>query len=643
MGQAGRWLFESRFTIDAGVRGLKEVLARLEDVPTLVVGQGSMDGRGARHVDVSAKPQAAMTHINAAGLRWDFAPGIALPGDVSSLFGSQGLRLEEWLASGAAQIVKDAPHRTVYRVVLPGLDFHLKHYRGDRHEWLRALLRPSKGRAEYVITREVARRGVPTLEALACGEYANRRTGAALDSFVITRTLPDAVSLVDYFEQVLPTLPPPEYTRVRQRLALALGTFLARKHRAGLRHDDLHPLNLMIRVNSDDDMELYLIDLHGVRLGRPLTWQSSLENLVILNRWFLIRSHRSDRRRAWRAYCKERDDLALQERPLARAVEKETRKSFVAFARTLDRRCLGGNRRFRKLRLDGAHGYAVAEIDDAVLAPLLAAPDEPFDHPDPAAGIRILKKSASSAVVEMSLRVAGQVRQVIFKRFNITAWSDPLAALVRPTAAMRSWVLGHGLRFRGLPTPRPLAVWHRRRVGLPAEAYLLMEKVPDARDLGIAVRELDALLPAERRTRLRWLIRDVASLLRMMHERKVSHRDLKAANLLVSPADWTLGYRGVSEIEQSGNPRERVWFVDLVGVRRHEKLERARKVQNLSRLNVSFVVTGGLTRSDRLRFLRDYLGFGLFGREGWKGWWKEVAEATWAKVERNRKVGRVLG
>jgi hypothetical protein len=98
-----------------------------------------------------------------------------------------------------------------------------------------------------------------------------------------------------------------------------------------------------------------------------------------------------------------------------------------------------------------------------------------------------------------------------------------------------------------------------------------------------------------------------------------------------------------SAIRNPQSPRERVWLIDLVGVRRHARLERARKVQNLARLNVSFIATGSLTRADRLRFLRDYLGFGLFGREGWKRWWKEVEEATWAKVQRNRKVGRVLG
>ena len=86
-----------------------------------------------------------------------------------------------------------------------------------------------------------------------------------------------------------------------------------------------------------------------------------------------------------------------------------------------------------------------------------------------------------------------------------------------------------------------------------------------------------------------------------------------------------------------------MWLIDLVGVRRHGKLERRRAVQNLARLNTSFVAAGGLSLTDRLRFLRVYLGWGLYGREGWKLWWNEVRAMTRAKVERNRRSGRVLG
>ena len=65
-------------------------------------------------------------------------------------------------------------------------------------------------------------------------------------------------------------------------------------------------------------------------------------------------------------------------------------------------------------------------------------------------------------------------------------------------------------------------------------------------------------------------------------------------------------------------------------------------MQNLARLHTSFRDHPALTRTDKLRFLRVYLQWGLFGRERWKGWWRAVAEATQAKVARNARSGRPL-
>jgi hypothetical protein len=87
----------------------------------------------------------------------------------------------------------------------------------------------------------------------------------------------------------------------------------------------------------------------------------------------------------------------------------------------------------------------------------------------------------------------------------------------------------------------------------------------------------------------------------------------------------------------------RVWLIDLVGVRRSRCLGRRRKVQNLARLNASFLDDGVLSRTDRLRFLRIYLAWGLHGRTGWKSWWDEIDRATRAKVVRNARHGRSLG
>jgi tRNA A-37 threonylcarbamoyl transferase component Bud32 len=127
----------------------------------------------------------------------------------------------------------------------------------------------------------------------------------------------------------------------------------------------------------------------------------------------------------------------------------------------------------------------------------------------------------------------------------------------------------------------------------------------------------------ERAARLRARIDQVAGLVRGLHERHLCHRDFKAANLLI------VG--------------DRMWLIDLVGVRRCRWLIRARRVQNLARLHASFHADPAVTRTDKVRFLRAYQQWGLRGKGGWKKWWRAVERATQAKVARNRRRGRPLG
>ena len=106
---------------------------------------------------------------------------------------------------------------------------------------------------------------------------------------------------------------------------------------------------------------------------------------------------------------------------------------------------------------------------------------------------------------------------MIAKRIDAIG-SDPLASLFRTPAALRSYTLGHALRFRGLPTPRPLAVWHRRRLGMHGAGYLLMDMVPDAVPLHECVDAL-AGLPAARAPAAprRRSLAELARLVRTLH------------------------------------------------------------------------------------------------------------------------------
>jgi serine/threonine protein kinase len=140
--------------------------------------------------------------------------------------------------------------------------------------------------------------------------------------------------------------------------------------------------------------------------------------------------------------------------------------------------------------------------------------------------------------------------------------------------------------------------------------------VPDARQLHDA---LHGLGPRQKRR----LIDVLARWVRLMHERGVSHRDLKAANILITP---------VGQCQ----------FIDLVGVRTRRRVPGRVRVRDLARLNASFVASPNVSRADRLRFLRTYLVWGLRGSAGWKDWWDRVRRATEAKVRRNQRRNRPL-
>src|SRR5204862_7794589 len=126
------------------------------------------------------------------------------------------------------------------------------------------------------------------------------------------------------------------------------------------------------------------------------------------------------------------------------------------------------------------------------------------------------------------------------------------------------------------------------------------------------------------------LLDRLARVLRAMHDRGVSHRDLKAPNVL---------------LEHGTDPV----LIDLVGVRTRVRLSSTRRAKELARLNASFASNPAVTNATRLRFLRAYLrigprlappkesaaGTGRRSNADWKNWWGVILRATAEKVARN--------
>ncbi|HMF12658.1 MAG TPA: lipopolysaccharide kinase InaA family protein [Gemmataceae bacterium] len=600
-------------------------------------------------------------------MRWQVVPDVR-----EQLLGSEGILLDHWLAHGQARVVKHGPHRSVYAVALPGLSVHVKYNRlSSARAWLRELARASKARSECRQALGVTARHVPTVTPVAVGECV--RGPGKRESFLITRSLEASTPLDVFVLRDIPALSPGHQVGIRQRLAVSLGEFLARMHEAGIVHRDLHAGNVMVGRSEAGEPRLHLLDLHSVRLGRVLDWPASRDNLVVFNRWFQLHVGRSDRLRCWQAYFRARFESCAWPAPagldlldkcgaLARELEARTRESNARFWLQRDRRCLATNRYYRRVRGRGVVGHVMRDLDPAVAASLLADPDEPFRR----TGVKFLKDSRTSTVVEFELLVGSELRRVIYKRFQIKSQTGPWLSLMRRPPALRSWVAGHGLRERCLPTARPLAVLHRRRGGLLHQGYLLSLKIPDAVELPRFLDDLLSMSAARRSAILRDRIEQIARLVREMHGRGVSHRDLKGANILTTDIRTvvrvessratmpTMGLEDSTRLSKivavhpilpllplsSSMPDVRV--IDLVGVTLTRQVRRARRVQNLARLNASVGRHLALTRTDLLRFLRVYLQWGLRGRSNWKTWWRGIAAATRAKQERNARNGRPL-
>src|SRR5262245_35997546 len=325
-----------------GGRGLQRG-RRCRAVASCAGGVGATEENG---VSAERSPDIDVT---AGGVRWRLRVEYR-----ERLLGPQGLRLDEWLRTGQARVVKHGPHRTVYQVTLPGLKFYLKHFRlTDVRSRLRQTVRPAKACIEYDRAVGVASRQVPTITPLGVGV---RCDGAGPgDSFLMTHSLDDVTPLDAFIEKTLPSFDPPRLARVRLHLAQELGAFVARMHDAGILHGDFHAANLLVRLEASDKVRLFLIDLHAARLGRPLDWRASRATLVILNRWFSLRAGRSDRLRFWKAYCRCRASLfdGWHRKPLhelACDLERRTWTSNRTFWRHRDRRCLVTNRYYQRVR-----------------------------------------------------------------------------------------------------------------------------------------------------------------------------------------------------------------------------------------------------------------------------------------------------
>lgn len=550
-----------------------------------------------------------------AGTRWTVRPDWR-----ALLFDAQGLRWSDWRLQNRIELIKDAPHRSVFRVALDRGAVFIKHY--PTRDWrarLRRLFQPTKARREWRRTLDATALHLPAVEPLALGEAADHQ------SYLITNEWGGATSLDRYLLTKADTWRDSSNAPARRRMIQCLAKFVARLHEAGLHHRDLYAGNLMIRERAPGmTWDLALIDLYAVTFGAPLDLPATIQSLSLFGNWLWPRTTPADRLRFWRSYVAARPDLPRHfprgDSTTVHRIETAVWRRHLYILRQRSRRCIEANREFHQRRLGDLSLYAHNDCPRGLEDLLLADADAPLT-----ALQGRLKASASSQVFRLTLNS----QSFVYKRFAVTKLRDPVAHLLAGSPGRRSWISAWLLLEAGVPTPKPIAMLERRRAGLCFESYLVTEDIQDSQTLADHVLYLRHVPSQVRVSALRHLIAQIAIMIRRLHRYGISHRDLKASNWLVTGGATSTG-------------PERVYLIDLVGVQRHRQVSRHIRVSNLARLATSMLCQPYVSNSDRLRFLKHYLPRAEQTGKAWKCWWFEIAKAVAAKVIRNQRRSRPL-
>lgn len=343
--------------------------------------------------------------------------------------------------------------------------------------------------------------GVPTPAIIYAGHI--KKSAAFV---LLFEPLREAIPFHQSFGKSIPHL---------ERLALLrkLIQTIAKQHQAGILQTDIQLKDFLFANNR-----LYTVNTGKLRKQKkPLNSKKSLTLLALL----LVELNLTDmvlkqeviawyfQSRAWSLDPKLVGYLAKQEKNWQKKREKALRSHIF---RTSDQFSA-------EKTVNHVWVCDNADLTDE-LAVFLNAPEYLFLTQT----MRILKEDATTTVgvVQMGDRC------LLVKRYNIKHVIHRLKRLLTKTRAKKSWENAHRLLFRGIQTPKPIAMIEKRRGIFRGVCYFIAEYVPGttASDY-FQPHHFDV-------TNGQVVAKEILRVLRTLRDQKIFHGDLKASNILVN-------------------------------------------------------------------------------------------------------------
>lgn len=424
----------------------------------------------------------AFAPLEIDGVVWDARPSF-----------ESGLRsLGDWHRDPAAagfEAVKRGQGREVWRGALGGVSVYIKVLRlGGWFGVGQRLLRRTPGAAEWRGLRRLAAADVATPAPLAFARSRGR--GGEPVEMLVTEAVERGYELDAFWRGVMSDSEQARRRRQATELVEAVAALVARSHQAGIAHPDLHPQNILVRVDGPGAYTPLMVD---VRLdGAPTAVDADgvVRNLTQLNQWFQRYASVADRWRFLKAYVRNHqqlEDAYETAIPLSLSIDalwRETRRRGPAYAERLarkrDARLRGVNAYFTTLRLaDGAVGQACLQMKRPLAGSALAQGALPRAFWEGALAEALIAGGAGAA-----LRVAPPTRRDDGSTVNLFAFCPT----DRPSGwARAAFRYAHQLAHRHAPVAPPLA-WGRR-----GSAEWLVFESPT----GWRLHPVDAALPDE--------------------------------------------------------------------------------------------------------------------------------------------------
>lgn len=465
-----------------------------------------------------------------------------------------------FVRKSGGDVIKESKLRWAAIFILPdGKRIFLKRDKAKGwFESLKFLFLPSKARKEWFIVYRLQKRKIPIPRPLGWMERV--RWGWLKESYYLSEAIGSGVSFIE------------DSIQKRESFwTIELAKTVRKVHETGLFHKDLHAGNFLWNGQS-----FYLIDLHRAKILKVLSLKQRLWNLSQL--FHSLRSVWEEEEQikfiekyfgGEPVYFQKKEELLKKIHSLMDHLQKRQWQS-----RT--KRCLKESTEFS---IKKEKGVLYHHRKDFPLGHLKEVIEE-HRHFVKERPLTLVKNSSE---ITISILKDGE-NNLCVKQFRYPHIWDRMKEQFRHSKGLKAWIAANGLRARGIPSLRPLALVEKRSWSGLKESYFLLETFENDQELD---RYILKGFSHHREKRL--FIKTFAQWLSNFHKMGLYHQDMKTCNILISKTEETWNFR----------------LLDLEDVRLNERVDERRLLKNFLQLNTS--APRIMTRMDRLRFFREYI------------------------------------